>query len=70
MRQNAGFAMCMSRILDVIQSAFMNPLVVANWKMNPETLSEAKRLFDATKKVVASIRGSTVIAVPPAEMPR
>lgn len=58
--------MCISRMLDVIQSALMSPLIVANWKMNPETLSEAKRLFDATKKVVASIRGSTIIVAPPA----
>lgn len=28
----------------------MKPLIVANWKMNPSTLAEAKQLFDSVKK--------------------
>ena len=28
----------------------MKPLIVANWKMNPQTLKEAKLLFNRVKK--------------------
>jgi len=33
----------------------MKPLIVANWKMNPGTLTEAKALFDAVKNTGAVI---------------
>lgn len=33
----------------------MKPLVVANWKMNPRTLAEAKKLFNAVKNSGAVI---------------
>lgn len=42
----------------------MKPLVVANWKMNPASYKEARRLFDATKKA-ADIGSAIVIVAPP-----
>lgn len=43
----------------------MKALVVANWKMNPTTYREAKKLFEATRK--AAERGSSsVVIAPPA----
>lgn len=43
----------------------MKCVVVANWKMNPTTFSEAKRLFEATKKSAEASRGASVIITPP-----
>jgi len=43
----------------------MKSLVIANWKMNPETLADAKKLFEATKKAVEKARGATVVVAPP-----
>lgn len=42
----------------------MKTLVVANWKCNPVTLAEAKKLFSATKKAVA-IKGVECVLCPP-----
>ncbi|MCR4325687.1 MAG: triose-phosphate isomerase [Patescibacteria group bacterium] len=42
------------------------PLVVANWKMNPATFREAKKLFDATKRAAEKVRGISVVVAPPA----
>src|SRR3989344_3639136 len=44
----------------------MKSLVVANWKMNPPSFKEAKRLFAATKKAAESAKHPTVIVAPPA----
>ena len=44
----------------------MKSIIVANWKMNPATLREAKRLFDATRKAVESVKQVTLIVAPPA----
>ena len=44
----------------------MKVLVVANWKMNPSTFREAKKLFEATKKAVAKMRSVSVVIAPPA----
>ena len=33
----------------------MKPLIVANWKMNPETLVKAKKLFNRVKRLNAII---------------
>lgn len=44
----------------------MKSLVIANWKMNPRTLREAKHLFEATKKAADKARGVTVVVAPPA----
>ena len=40
----------------------MKPLIVANWKMNPQTLAEAKRLFNSIKK---GSRNARVVICPP-----
>jgi triosephosphate isomerase len=42
------------------------PIIVANWKMNPPSLREAKSLFDATRKVFEKTSGSTLVIAPPA----
>ncbi|OGZ53474.1 MAG: triose-phosphate isomerase [Candidatus Ryanbacteria bacterium RIFCSPLOWO2_02_FULL_45_11c] len=41
-------------------------LVVANWKCNPATLSEAQRLFAAIKKTVPRHKNIDVVVCPPA----
>lgn len=43
----------------------MKPLIVANWKMNPQTLAEAKRLFDSVKKGVKDFKNAEVVICPP-----
>jgi triosephosphate isomerase len=43
----------------------MKSIVVANWKMNPQTMREAKRLFEATRKAAESAKSVSVIVVPP-----
>lgn len=43
----------------------MKSIVVANWKMNPATMREAKKLFDATRKAAESARNVTLIVAPP-----
>ncbi|HUO50331.1 MAG TPA: triose-phosphate isomerase [Candidatus Paceibacterota bacterium] len=43
----------------------MKSIVVANWKMNPATMREAKQLFEATRKVADSIKSVSVIVAPP-----
>lgn len=40
-------------------------LVVANWKMNPETLVEAKKVFDWTRQVAKSLKNSNIVVCPP-----
>lgn len=44
----------------------MKSILVANWKMNPPTVREAKRLFDATRKAAESAKNATLIVAPPA----
>lgn len=39
-------------------------LVVANWKMNPGTAREAKKLFDATRKAAEKSKVTLVVAPP------
>ncbi len=41
-------------------------IIVANWKMNPRTCREAKRLFEATKRAAEKAKHSSVIVAPPA----
>lgn len=43
----------------------MKPLVVANWKMNPQTLAEAKQLFNSVKRGIKNIKNCEVIICPP-----
>lgn len=41
-------------------------IVALNWKMNPPTFAEAKRLFDATKKAATGLTKTRTIVAPPA----
>ena len=43
----------------------MKSIVVANWKMNPLTVREARALFIATKKAADSARDVRIIVAPP-----
>lgn len=44
----------------------MKSLLVANWKMNPATAREAKKLFEATKKAAEEAPHISVVVAPPA----
>ena len=44
----------------------MKSVVVANWKMNPGTWRDAKKLFEATKKAVDRAKNVSVVVAPPA----
>ena len=41
-------------------------LVIANWKLNPTTLAEAKELFKGIKSAVAKLKKTAVVVCPPA----
>lgn len=43
----------------------MRSIVVANWKMKPATFKEARKLFDATKKVAEKCPAISLIVAPP-----
>ncbi|MBU0476523.1 triose-phosphate isomerase [Patescibacteria group bacterium] len=43
----------------------MKPLIIANWKMNPETLAEAKELFTLVKRGVKNVKNAEVVICPP-----
>lgn len=43
----------------------MKPLIVGNWKCNPTTLLEAKRIFDSVKRGVKNIKGAETVICPP-----
>ena len=43
----------------------MKSIVVANWKMNPQTMREAKKLFEATRKASESAKNVSIIVAPP-----
>lgn len=43
----------------------MKPLIVANWKMNPQSLAEAKRLFNSVKKRLKNIKNVEIVICPP-----
>lgn len=40
-------------------------LVVGNWKMNPETLEEAKAIANSVKKISKSLKKTQVVVCPP-----
>jgi triosephosphate isomerase len=44
----------------------MKNLIVANWKMNPGTLIEARRIFNEIKRGLNGSRGVEVVICPPA----
>jgi len=43
----------------------MKPLIIANWKMNPITLHEAKQNFGLVKKALKRIKNVRVVVCPP-----
>jgi len=43
----------------------MKILVIANWKMNPQSLTEAKQLFNLVKRGVKNIKKVEVVICPP-----
>ncbi|MBZ9578409.1 triose-phosphate isomerase [Patescibacteria group bacterium] len=43
----------------------MKSLIVANWKMNPQSSAEAKRLFNSAKRGIKKIRNVEVVICPP-----
>ena len=40
-------------------------LVVANWKMNPETLEEAKKIFDGVRISAKELKNTDIAVCPP-----
>jgi triosephosphate isomerase len=40
-------------------------LIVANWKMNPETIEKAKEIFQGTKKTTKILKNTKVVVCPP-----
>jgi triosephosphate isomerase len=42
----------------------MKAIVVANWKMNPTTFREAKRLLEATRKAAEGTKATLIVAPP------
>jgi triosephosphate isomerase len=49
----------------MVQSADMKSLLIANWKMNPSTYKDAKKLFEATKKAADIAKDITIVVAPP-----
>lgn len=43
----------------------MEPLIVANWKCNPDNLVKAKKLFNVVKKGIGAVKGVKVVVCPP-----
>lgn len=43
----------------------MKKLIVANWKMNPQTLKEARKLFNGISKYAKEIRNAKIVICPP-----
>lgn len=43
----------------------LKPIIVANWKMNPQTATDAVRLFRAVAKGVRGVKNVEVIIAPP-----
>lgn len=43
----------------------MKSILVANWKMNPQTWRDAKALFETTRKAGESARNVSIIVAPP-----
>lgn len=40
-------------------------LIVANWKMNPQTLDEAREILDGVKEGIKDIKGVEIVICPP-----
>ena len=43
----------------------MKPIIVANWTMNPQTLAEAKALFNVIKKSASGAKDLEIVICPP-----
>jgi len=43
----------------------MKPLIVANWKMNPKTLKEAKTIFSFLERGIKTIKKAGIVLCPP-----
>lgn len=43
----------------------MKCIIVANWKMHPASMREAKRLFEATRRSADAVKNVSVIVAPP-----
>ncbi|MFH1656948.1 MAG: triose-phosphate isomerase [bacterium] len=43
----------------------MKYLIVANWKMNPDTLGEAKKLLNSVEKGIKNVKDMEVVICPP-----
>ncbi|MEK7609960.1 MAG: triose-phosphate isomerase [Patescibacteria group bacterium] len=43
----------------------MKKLVIGNWKMNPSTLDEAKKIIKKTRRIAGRLQHTEVIACPP-----
>ncbi len=43
----------------------MKPLIVANWKMNPQNLAQAKQIFNSVKKGLEDVKSAEVVICPP-----
>ncbi len=43
----------------------MRKLIVANWKMNPDSAEKARELFSATLRAAQKIRGAKIVVCPP-----
>lgn len=41
------------------------PIIIANWKMNPETLKEAKKLFKSSLAKIKKIKEAKIVLCPP-----
>ncbi len=39
--------------------------IVCNWKLNPQTVTDAKRLFDETKKIAQKYKKAQIVVIPP-----
>ena len=40
-------------------------IIIANWKMNPQTIAEAKKLFNSVEKGIKNIKNTEVVICPP-----
>ena len=43
----------------------MKKLIIANWKMNPTSLEQAKTLFDSIKQKIGDLQNTEIIICPP-----
>lgn len=44
----------------------MKSIIIANWKMNPVTMREAKKLFESSRKAAEAAKNVSLIVAPPA----